>query len=295
MNARAVIACAGLLVATGGCLPDASGTTDLDEIAEVAPERFAVIELSAQHPRTSGVEELPTSIDAHFVEARGISRAAVVDALDVWSPGDGAGCAIEPAPAPVSSLDAEITLLDAGALGVSGNGEAARVEPRAVPAYIPQFRGVVYGGGQQAAPTYAHDEPYLVWTSGGDLPSIGVGVRAPAAVEWVDVNGAEPGSAPVLSFQVGDGLDVGFISDATDVHVALRSLSDIHAPRIECRLDGVQRLAIAGADIEGVFGTDARLELVARTATTAPLPPEHGLDGLVVYSFVDRLELVPAR
>lgn len=295
MSARVSILCLGAVLASAGCLPDASGSTDLDEASVAPADRYAVVELSATHPRASSEPALATAVQAHFVEARGIDRASVVRALDVWTPTDATGCVIEQGPASVASLDAEVTLLDAGTLGVSGNGGATRLSPRSVPAYIPQFRGVVYGAEATRAPVYAHDEPYIVWADGHEVEPFAVGLRAPAAVEWVDVNGAEPGSATALPYDPAAGVDVSFVSDAEDVFVSVRSLSAIGEPRIECRLTATQRLTIDGGDVTAVFGGDARLEVVARTATTVPLPPESGQDGIAVYSFVDRIELVPAR
>jgi hypothetical protein len=279
------LGCMGAL----GCLPESSADVEARPGEGLTTEQFALVTLTAQHPRTQSEPGLPTAVRAHFVEATGVSREDVAAALALWTPRADEGCVVETRRSAAPSLDAAVRLRSAGVLGVSGNGSATRLEPRAVPAYIPQFAGVVYGADQPGVPTYASAEPYLVWADGADVAPFATGLRAPAPVEWTRVNGRDPGSAVALESPATDGLNLEFVSDADTVFVSIRNVAELGGAAIECRLTGTRALEIGADDVHAVFGADARLELVARTVTTAPIAAEG--DAAVSFEFHDRLEL----
>ena len=272
-----------------GCLPESTADVAFDAGEGLRTDAFAVVTLTAQHPRTQSGPGLPTSVRAHFVEATGVSRDDVAAALLMWTPRAEEGCIVETRRNSAPSSDAAVRLRSAGTLGVSGNGSATRLQPRAVPAYIPQFAGVVYGADQPGSPTYASAEPYLIWADGADIPPFAVGLRAPAPVEWTRVNGWDPGSAVVVDSTITDGLHLEFVSDADVVFVSIRNVSELGGAAIECRLSGTRSLTIGADDLQSVFGDDARLELIARTVATERI--NDLAQASVAFEFHDRLEL----
>lgn len=275
-----------------GCLPETTSQPDVDAAQSPMSSPWGLVHVRASHPRTAAASPLAVSVDAHFVQRAGVSRAAVMSALGLWEPGAvDEGCVVVPAP-DAADAAARVSLLDAGELGLYGNGEQLTLSPRELPSYVPQVSGVVYGTEQPAPPTWARGEVYDVWGDGGaGFEPFAVAVEAPAPVEIVAVNGRAPGSAMQLDVG-GDALTIDLSADAPEVWLTLRSSQELRAPSLECRLVGASSVRFDAAELDAVLGDTSALDLTVRSVRTAPLSAASGGEGQVVFEFVDRLELL---
>lgn len=278
-------------LAGASCLPETPTETEHDAVEAPMSSPWGLVHVRATHPRTAAAGALAVSVDAHFVQRAGLSREAVMAALGLWEPGAvEAGCVVLPAPDPADAT-ARISLLDAGELGVYGNGELLRLRPRGLPSYVPQISGVVYGTESPAPPTWARGETYEVWGDGGDgFAPFSVSLEAPAPIEIVSVNGRAPGSAVRLDVD-GDALTIDLSGDAAESWLTLRPAEELQAPALECRLDGTTSIRFDAIELDELFGDADSLDLTVRSVRVSPMAPASGGEGRVVFEFVDRLQL----
>ncbi len=270
------------LTATAACLPATAVTVG----AEVEKERFAVVTAEAMVARTSS--EVPAfELNAFFVEADGVGRASLANALDLWTAPTEEGCVAVFPEAPAS--DASVEFLSAGQIGVSGNGSTAAVQPSLF-AGGARMTGFSYVHSPDG-PAYAAGETYTLWASGDAVGSFAATLDAPGYVQLIAVDGRELGS--VDEFEVsGDRVVVDLFTDAETIFVSLAPTDDVGRGSIECRFDGVQQVDFDLAEVDAVLGQSGELELSVRTASSAPLPSSVGIDGEAQMVFFDRLRLL---
>lgn len=275
---------AAAMFALGGCVPD-DGTLAIEPAPEMG-QRFGLLEIRANAGRGSGGVEQRVDTAVHFVEHRGVSREAVTTALDAWTPPASMGCMVLDPPSPAVA-DASLDLLNAGSVGVSGNGGATRLTPRFLGGG-PNLSGFAYGGGQDDAPIWAAGEIYTVWASGDEVGPFAFGIPAPDRIQFIEVSGREVGSAHELSVDANEDIDIRFFSDARDVYVSVRTLEPYAEARVECHFEAIDGVAFDAAELQTTFGGQD-LEFTLRTATVVPLPESAELQGDAIAQVYDRL------
>ncbi len=272
-----------LLALATACAPE-SGTEPLEPELEMG-ERFGLIEVSANAGRTGATEQRVHTV-VHFVAHRGVERAAVDAALDAWTPPTELGCTVFESPAPASPY-ATVDLLNAGAVGVSGNGGATTLSPRFFGGG-PNLSGFAYGGSQAQAPIWAPGEIFTVWGSGDEVGPFAFGLPAPERIQFVRVSGREVGSAAELMLNPSEDIEAEFFTDAREVYITLETLQPFGGPRAECRFEAIDGVTFDAAELTETFG-DEDIEMTLRTATMTALPASANLEGQAVAQVYDRL------
>jgi hypothetical protein len=270
------------------CLPAAERTTDRPDVTTVEVGQLNLVRVRARDPRTTGAPVARVVVDAHFAAFSGVDRRHVMSALDLWIPDAPSGCvAIEDLERP-AVREVDIELASAGTLGLSGAGARLTAEPRAVPAFLPELSGYVYGEPESAVP-FVPRANYLVWAEGDRVDSFAVPVTAPEPVRIAEVSGHDPGSADAIDIGTRASLDLVLDTEAREVFVTVREAGDLGVRAIQCRIEADQGVEFDAAWIDATFSPGAPVEVVARTVSVAALPESVGPDAQILVEYFDRV------
>jgi hypothetical protein len=280
---------------TGGCtLQPAEGTEDPGaDDAQVSTDAFGVVRIRARNVRTSETNDPGIDVDAHFFRAASLSRIEVLRGLGVWNPAyEDEGCVVVQAPRGVTDRAARVRLMDAGSLEVLGNGESLRMDPRAIPSYIPQFSGFAYGTESPTPPVYAAGELYVVDVLGGsELEAFSVPIVAPPPTMLAMINETALGSASRVPIATTEDLVVDLISDGAPVTLVVRRTGSVEGPSVQCRFETAARVRFGASELDDALG-NGDLEVTVRSETRQPFPSEAEMDGVVIFEFSDRVGVV---
>lgn len=137
-----------------------------------------------------------TVLRAAFARYQGIDGESVVRLLGSGSVADLGTCALVESGDTLGVENADVELLDVGALHVAVAGTEARLSPRTFPDLASVLAGVFYAGDAALAmPEPEVDEYELVAEGGVEVGAFDVVVPAPAAVAGVELLGADGTSA----------------------------------------------------------------------------------------------------
>jgi hypothetical protein len=190
-----------------------------------------------------------TVLRAAFARYQGVEGDAVLRLLGSRSPAELGRCALVDPDGDLGVDDADVELLDVGALSVSVADAEARLTPRTFPDLASVLVGVFYAGDAALPmPEPEVDEYHLSAEGGAEVGEFEVIVPAPAAPARLEILGADGTSAP---------LD-GELAEITRAG-ALTLTWDGEDPRDLVELElaaGGQTLGCVGSD-EGSFRIDA--------------------------------------
>lgn len=233
--------------------------------AEIAHGELSLVRVVLPAARVA--DQTSTSVAAHFAAYEGVDADTVAAALDLWTPSDVDGCVVVPAPE-TPTRAAAIELRSAGAVGVSGDGEAVRLEPRPL-AFGPTVNGVVYGSAPGVGLEVAPEERLVVWADGDGVPPFTAELAAPGHAELVAIDGVELDDASEAAIGSGTELSIELLADATPVYLSFRRPGVAVGARVECRFDAASVIAVDRARLLGALGDPEEVELTVRTVAAA--------------------------
>ena len=243
MNLRSptsMIAAAALLAA---CSTDDDSVAEL-ELEEAAPpsvERRAGSVLVEYNTASNGV-----SVHGQFLDVRGVSLEAALEALDVWTPDaelDLDTCSVRLPPSTgEEAADVRLHMIDVGPITVSALDHSIQLDGRRVPD-LRSFSGVVYGNEEgfdfdEAFLPYQADAPYAIHAPGGvEAGGFHVTLQAPSVPEIETVAGRYAVDDAPIDLAGGD-LDLQWRvtepSAALFLDVGTGSPND---PRLRCHVE----------------------------------------------------------
>lgn len=236
-----MIAAAALLAA---CSTDEDSLAEL-ELEEAAPPsiegRAGSVLVEYSTATSNGV-----SVHAQFLDVRGVSLEAALDALDVWTPDaelDLDTCSVRvPPPTGEEAENVRLHMMDVGPITVSSFDQSIRLEGRRVPD-LRSFSGVVYGNEEgfdfeEAVLPYQPDASYQIVAPGGaQAGGFHVTLQAPSVPEIEAVAGRYAVDDAPIDLGGGDlelHWRVAAPSAALFLDVGTGSPSDA---RLRCRLE----------------------------------------------------------
>lgn len=254
--------------------------------SELETEQYAVIHASILADRSNSLSEAAISMKAHFMAFTGLELEALLYGLNLWIPNQTHGCHVLTAPTSQTSSTISVQLLDAGSIGLSSQ---LSLLPRSVPSYLPHFHGVVYST-EVLELVSLQEELTSIWASGGrDINAFTVELDPPPAIQISRVNQITVGAESSITVSSAQNLDLSFTTQSSEVYVQITSTN--HAS-IQCLVDANSQLSFEQNDISEIFGQNTSLIIQARTAHYTSIPQSVGIDGSVIFDYIDRLEIL---
>ncbi len=274
----------GIALILAGCVAEADDAPTALQ-SEVLTESYGIVHVSTHAGRTGAGPVM--TMNAHFMAFAGVEREALVQGLGLWEPSSAPGCHIVDPP---SSSDAvSVQLLDAGTVGL---GSTLELEPRSVPSYLPHFHGVLYSTDAPVDMLVRDAGLETIWVAGGSgVSRFATELDAPPAIRLSRVNGEPVGTYATIESAPGQGLELEFQTQSAEAYVEIEAAGSIASTSIRCLVDADVPLFFSEEELSTIFGDETSLTVRAHTAHYTSIPESVGMDGSVVFDYVDTLEI----
>ena len=266
----------------------------------VMAERHGSLVAEFVYPRSW--ESDGVSIQAQFLDARGVSVESALQALEVWTPVaslERADCVMLPLERTRSSEPVSLSLLDLGELEVVAPEGAFYLPPRRLPDLLSAFYGVVYGSEWTVGldrelldfypgAIYGFSAPGSALAGGFD-----VALRAPEPIVLIALNGEEVRGT---GQELGGARDLELVWEpdgAADVEVYIDVATGFgpDQPRLQCRTADTGAFTVPEALVGSLLERGQAVDLELRRVRRVEAPVE-GLDAAeFLFSTMDRVEL----
>lgn len=213
-----------------------------------------------------------TVLRAAFARYHGVEGDAVLDLLGSGSPAELGTCAfVDAAEDPIAS-DAEVELLDVGALSVSLADAETRLSPSTFPDLASVLVGVFYAGDAALPLPEAEVDEYRFSAEGGDeVGAFDVVVPAPAAPSGLALIGAD-GTSAALHGDLAEITRAGALEltwDGEDPRDYVELELDAAGQTLACTARDVGSLRIPHEEL-ALLDPDGEARLVVRRVRVSP-------------------------